>query len=117
MPKKNSVYLLIACGSRNREENQAFLALVKNFHKIYSRRCVMGAFLERAKPSIPEAIELCVSRGIHEILVMPLVAFGEKRVQEDISRMIQEAKAHHPDLDFHFAKPLSDGPMSESRDK
>lgn len=104
-------YLVIAHGSRDREGNQAFFDFLEKFRKAYPRRHVEGTFLELAKPSIPEGIEACVARGAKEIFVLPLMIFPGRHVKEDIPRFIQEAKAKHPEVDFHYSGPLADHPL------
>ena len=70
-----------------------------------------GAFLELAQPSIPDAIEHCITQGLQEICVIPLMFFAGRHVKEDIPRFIQEAKTKHPEVDFHYSGPLCDHPM------
>ncbi len=104
-------YLVIAHGSREQEANQAFFDFLERFRKKYLERKVQGAFLELAKPSIPEAIEQCVSEGTTEIVVMPLMFFSGRHVKTDIPQLIQEAKTRHPEVDFHYTGPLAEHPM------
>lgn len=107
-----SAYLVIAHGSRDKEGNEAFFKFLAQFRKAYPKRYVEGAFLELAKPNIPEAIETCIRKGAEQIFVLPLMFFPGRHVKEDIPRFIQEAKARHPKVDFHTAGPLSDHPMT-----
>lgn len=107
----HSAYLVIAHGSRDSEGNRAFLDFLEKFRKVHPHRSVEGAFLELAKPNIPEGIERCVAGGAAQIFVIPLMLFPGRHVKEDIPRFIQEAKSRHPEIDFHYAGPLSDHPM------
>ena len=61
-----------------------------------------GAFLEIAKPSIPEAIETCAEEGAGQIVVLPLMFFPGKHVKEHIPTFIQDARKKYPDLDMHL---------------
>ncbi len=107
----NMTYLIIAHGSREEEANQAFFKFLERFQKNFPHRKVQGAFLELAKPSIPEAIETCIREGSTEIVVMPLMFFSGRHVKTDIPQFIEEAKSRHPEVDFHYTGPLAEHPM------
>ncbi len=108
--RSKEAMVIIAHGSREAESNQAFLQLVDKFRTFYPEKHVQAAFLELAKPLIHEAIELCVSKGAEEITVMPLMFFQGKHVKTDIPAIIEKAKASHPQVDFHYTKPLAEYP-------
>ena len=42
--------------------------------------------------------------------MIPLMMFPGRHVKEHIPNLIQEAKAKHPTVDFHYTGPLSDEP-------
>ena len=106
-----SAYLIIAHGSRDREANQAFFEFLERFRVSFRGRLVEGAFLELAKPSIPDGIERCIAQGAGEIIILPMMFFPGRHVKEDIPRLIETAKARHPEVDFHYAGPVSEHPM------
>ncbi len=106
-----SAYLVIAHGSRDPEANQAFFEFLERFRKVYPERLVEGAFLELARPAIPRGIENCIAHGVSEIIILPMMFFPGRHVKEDIPRLIKEAKARHPEVDFHYAGPVSEHPM------
>ena len=106
-----SAYLVIAHGSREAEANQAFFEFLERFRKAYPQRLVEGSFLELAKPAIPQGIENCIARGVTEIIILPMMFFPGRHVKEDIPRSIEEAKARHPEVDFHYAGPVSEHPL------
>ena len=103
--------IVIAHGSRDPQATEAFFEFLKKFRRVSLRqRFVEGAFLELAKPSIPEAIETCVARGAGDIVVLPMMFFPGRHVKEDIPRLIEKAKAAHPEVEFHYAAPVSENP-------
>ena len=106
-----SAYVVIAHGSRDEKANKAFFQFLKSFRRVCYGKKVEGAFLELAKPTIPEAIEKSIRGGAREIFILPLMFFPGKHVKRDIPLYIQEAKAKHPALDFHYAGPLAGHPM------
>ena len=105
-----SAYVIIAHGSRERESNEALGAFIERLKPSFAGKRVEGAFLEIASPSIPEALEKCIRGGATEIFVMPLMFFPGRHVKTDIPRIVQEVKAKHPEVDFHFSSPLCDSP-------
>ena len=106
----SSVYLVIAHGSREAKSNQAFWDFLDSFQRVYPHRSVQGAFLELAKPNISEAIEKCIADGATEITIIPLMLFPGRHVKDDIPRIMEEARAKHSAVDFHYAGPLADHP-------
>lgn len=109
--KKESFYLIIAHGSRDEEAAQAFNEFLNRFRSKFPNRQVQGAYLEICKPSIPEALETCIKNGAKEIFVMPLMFFPGRHIKKDIPAFIEEAKAKHPEIDFHYSGPLADHPL------
>ena len=105
-----SAYIIIAHGSRKQEGNEAFFEFVNKFRKAFPRRKVQEAFLELAKPSIPEAIEKSIAQGADELFIIPMMLFPGRHVKEHIPAFIEAAKDKHPQVDFHYARPLSDHP-------
>ena len=106
-----SATLVIAHGSREEKANRDFFHFLENFRRLYPHRSIHGAFLELAKPSIPQAIEDCISSGARELFIFPLMLFSGRHVKEDIPQAIEEARARHPQVDFHYGRPLSDRPQ------
>ena len=110
MPMKKDAYLVIAHGTRDPEGKKAFGDFLEKFRAAYPHRSIEGAFLSMAKPTVPEAIERCAEKGAGQIFVIPLLFFPGRHAKEDIPRYIQEAKANHPEIDFHYASPLAENP-------
>jgi sirohydrochlorin cobaltochelatase len=102
-----SAYLVIAHGSRDKEANDAFSEFLNQLRQAFPKRHVQGAFLELCKPSIPEAIASCIAEGMTQIFILPLMFFPGRHVKKDIPAFIEEAKARHPDVDFHYSGPLA----------
>ncbi len=104
-------YLLIAHGTREEEGKQAFFRFVEEFREAFPGRSVEPSFLELCRPSIPEGIEACVQAGAREIVVLPLMLFPGRHINQDIPNAIQAAKREHPEVDFHYAGALALGPQ------
>ena len=106
----NAAYLIIAHGSKDEQANREFFRFMEHFRKAYPKRKAEGAFLEIAKPSIPDTIDALAGGGTKEIVVIPLMLFSGRHVKEHIPEILEKAKGRHPDLDFHYATPLGEHP-------
>ena len=67
---------------------------------------VEAAHMELAPPSIAEGFARCVTRGAKKIVVHPFMLSPGRHVQEDLPRLVAEAAASHPGVDFVMARPL-----------
>ena len=72
------------------------------------------AFLELASPSIPEGIKNCVAQKADSIIVLLNFLNSGKHVNEDIPRIINEAKAQHPSVQIHISDPIGQHPSIPS---
>ena len=105
-----STYLIVAHGSKEKESFTAFQKLLKAVRTRLKGKMVEGAFLQINSPSISEAIDRCAKRGERDIVILPMMMFPGRHVKEHIPEIIENAKAKHPQMDFHYARPLSDYP-------
>lgn len=108
MKKKSEfAYLLVARGSRDREDRSAFMKFVEAFRSSLRGKQVEPAFLGLSRPNIAEGIEMCVRRGAEEIVILPFLIFPGKQVGPDLPLEIQTAKRRFPKIDFHYAGALA----------
>ncbi|MFZ0487385.1 MAG: CbiX/SirB N-terminal domain-containing protein [Arenicellales bacterium] len=100
-----TVVLLVAHGSRVSESNTEFEALARRLAgEPKSGGGVAHAFLELARPSIPEAIDALAGSGTRRIVVVPYLLSAGRHVKEDIPALAEEARRRHP----HLAIELTD---------
>ena len=64
------------------------------------------AFLEIESPSILEGIDLCVSRGAREIVLLLNFLNSGKHVGKDIPKIIDEAKRKYPQVKMVGTDPV-----------
>jgi sirohydrochlorin ferrochelatase len=102
-----TAYLVIAHGTREEEGKEAFFRFVEELRASLPGRRVEPAFLELCRPSIPEGIEACIRGGAGEIVILPLMLFPGRHINQDIPAAIQAAKREHPQVDFHYAGALA----------
>jgi sirohydrochlorin ferrochelatase len=96
MKKKSRALVLIAHGSRLEAANEEIRALALRLQTRLGYP-VIGAFLELASPSIPEAVDLALQTGSGEILVLPYFLTQGRHVQEDIPAILAEKARAYPE--------------------
>ena len=62
--------------------------------------------MELAAPTLAEALERCVSAGADEVVVVPYVLTPGRHTTGDIPRLVEEARAAHPNVAVRLAEPL-----------
>ena len=89
--------LLVAHGSRRRASNEEVVALsaviareMKDNYPV-----VEACFLELAEPSIPEALDRCISKGATDIFIVPYFLSAGRHVHADIPGEVDKARALH----------------------
>lgn len=99
--------LLVSHGSRENSANLEFKRLAKKYQARHPRWKVAHAFLELARPSIPEALEtLAHQERTAEILVLPYFLFAARHVKRDIPAILRTFRKEHPRVNLKLAKPL-----------
>lgn len=94
--------LLIAHGSRRAQSNSEIEMLAKRLaaHPDNAFDATRHAFLEIAKPSIPQAIDLCVAGGARQIVVLPYFLSPGNHVARDLPAIIEKKSAQYPHIQF-----------------
>ena len=100
--------LLIAHGSRKQTSNDEVRALTGDLAQMSAHKfeIVECAFLELAKPSIPEGITVCVEKGAKNVIVLPYFLSAGRHVSEDIPAELNKAIQIHPQLKIKVAPHL-----------
>lgn len=82
------------------------LKFVELYHEATGMAIVEGAHMELAEPTISQAFDACVRRGARRVAVAPYFFFPGKHIQEDIPRLVEEAAASHPGVEWVIAEPI-----------
>jgi len=98
--------LLISHGSRLPETETEVQGFVNELRTQSNVPLFEYAFLEIAKPTIAEGIDICVEKGATEIVILLNFLNAGRHVDEDIPRIVDEARTKHPEIKFHITKPL-----------
>lgn len=100
--------LLIAHGSRRKDSNEEVARLAARVGTAAGGEYagVRYAYLELATPSIPEAIEDCLTAGAAEVIIVPYFLAAGRHVQEDIPAIIADKQSEHPEAAIRLTAHL-----------
>lgn len=98
--------LLAGHGSKLAGSSGALDQVITELQKKEPATLFQAAFLELQSPSIPEAIELCLSHGADEVVVIPYFVQLGRHVVQDIPQIIADAKAKYPGKNIRLARYL-----------
>ncbi len=98
--------LLIAHGSRRQEANDDLIRLRDMVREARAGEIVEHAFLELAKPTIPEGADCCVKQGAGRILMFPYFLSAGVHVVEDLNHFKTEFETKWPGVTFIVCPPL-----------
>jgi len=102
--------LIVSHGSRDESAIREFKHLVHQYQKRHSSWRITYAFLELARPSIPEALEK-LSRKSKIITVLLLFLFEAKHVKKHIPEILTQFRKSRPNVTLRLAKPLGPDPL------
>lgn len=100
--------VLVAHGSRREASNEEVRELARRLADRAQPEygAVRSAFLELARPSIPEGIEQCIQEGAQEVIVLPYFLSAGRHVAEDIPAEVQIERDEHPGVRIRIAPYL-----------
>ena len=84
-----------------------FFALGRQLADRLHPLAVESALLEFQQPTIPEAWESLVARGVGHIHVAPLLLFAAGHAKQDIPKIIAACRAKTPHISFDQSRPIS----------
>ena len=95
---KKRGFLVVAHGSKKAEANDRVFALVSELKEYFQTDLFEPAFMEMAKPSIPEGVRALAAKSIDEIVVFPFFLFRGMHYSSDVPKIIAStiAKLERP---------------------
>ncbi len=99
--------LLVSHGSQSPKTKAEISSLVNQLRQRSLAAIVDYAFLEIEKPSIPDGIENCIKKGAKQIVILLNFLNSGKHVDEDIPRIVQEAKMKYAQVQISITKPIT----------
>ena len=100
------IWLLIGHGSRDREGNDEFAAMVDALRKRNPGRIIDAAFVEQAEPGMRAVLESYGGASPKTVWILPLLLFGAGHSKKEIPEAINQARALHPEVDYRYGTPL-----------
>lgn len=100
--------LVVAHGSPVAKANEDLFDLVEQVRERSGYEIVEAAFLERARPSIPEGMDACVRQGAGRVVVLPFFLLLGAHVVEDLPRLVEEARERYSGVEFVLGRHLGD---------
>lgn len=98
--------LIIDHGSTKKQANDMLhdvAALLKNKRPDL---IIEAAHMELAAPSIPEAIQSCISQGATHIIAHPYMLSPGRHATQDIPNLMKKATEPYPTLTYTVTQPL-----------
>ncbi len=102
--------LLISHGSRSAETKREVSELVERLRTKNAGDIVEFAFLELESPSIPEGIDMCISKGATKVVVLLNFLNSGRHVDVDIPAIVAEAQKKHPKISIAITMPVGQHP-------
>lgn len=106
------ILLIVAHGSRREASNLEVIDLANRVAQSPGHHFdyVSAAFLEIAKPSIPEGLERCIQKGASEVVIFPYFLAAGKHVVKDIPAELEPVAKEHPEVNFTISNYLGKSP-------
>jgi sirohydrochlorin cobaltochelatase len=98
--------LIAAHGSREASGIEELRAFAEAWRQLRPDRLQAAGFLEFARPTLGEAIDMLVEQGARRIVVAPAMLMAAGHVKNDVPSEIHEGRERHPGVAFHMARPL-----------
>jgi sirohydrochlorin cobaltochelatase len=101
--------ILFAHGSRDSKWRQPFESMLAQI-KCNNAQLSALAFLECMTPSLPEAIDEMVARGVRHITVIPVFLAVGSHVRQDLPLLLEHARQKHPALHIQASAAIGEQP-------
>jgi sirohydrochlorin cobaltochelatase len=98
-------------GSPKPESNDDVFAVVEKVRAAQKYFYVQVGFLECNEPSISEAIQNCVAAGARRVVAVPYFLHAGRHVADDLPRLLEDASAQYPQVEFLMGEYLGQEPM------
>jgi len=108
MPSERLV--LFAHGSADPVWQETFHKLVGVLRRDLGEGSVALAFMERADPTLLEAVGEAAAEGVSRILVLPMFFSAGGHVSRDIPRYVDDARSRFPEAEIELLSPVGEHP-------
>jgi len=106
--------LLFAHGSSVDDANRGVHELASQIAARGPYSYVRAAFLELARPDLPEAVAQAVEAGIHRVIVIPYFLALGRHLQRDLPALIAPLRQKYPEVVIDVGQALEGHPLMSS---
>lgn len=106
--KPATAILLFAHGARDPSWAEPFRRIVARLRDQQQGARVELAFLEMMQPSLASAVAGLAAEGIGQITVVPLFLAQGGHLKEDLPRLLDAIRRHHPALRIDVTSAIGD---------
>jgi sirohydrochlorin cobaltochelatase len=103
---RDPALLVVGHGSRDPRGAKEFQDLVSLLRRNNRSLPIEGGFIELSRPPISECVERLVEDGARDISAVPLMLLAAGHAKDDIPATLVREKINHPEVDFHYGRPL-----------
>lgn len=101
--------LIVGHGSRDAAANVEFESLVAEYGEARPTYDIAHAYVELARPALPEALG-ALARRCREVIVLPVFLFAAGHVKNDLPLALAQARRQFPATRFNAARALGVDP-------
>jgi sirohydrochlorin ferrochelatase len=98
--------VLLGHGSRLSDANRALEDVARDLRELLGGGWVEVAYLQLARPTLPDAVAGCVQAGADRIMIQPFFLFPGAHVLEDIPQTVETLRREHPRVEILLAPHL-----------
>ena len=102
--------IVFAHGSSVESANNAVRNVTARVAELGGFPVMDTAFLEMARPDLPEAVDRMVASGVERIVVVPYFLTLGIHLKRDLPRIVNESAVKHPGLAIEVTEPLDGHP-------
>ncbi|MEQ1884187.1 MAG: CbiX/SirB N-terminal domain-containing protein [Bryobacteraceae bacterium] len=106
----NSAFIIFAHGSSVESANEAVRIVARQMAAAGGYANVEAAFLEGGKPDLAGAVDAVAARGASRVIVVPYFLTLGLHLKRDLPKLVDEARASHPNLQIDVTPPLDGHP-------
>lgn len=103
--------LLYGHGSRDQDGVTEFEQLVKVLRHRADGIPIYYSFLEFARPTIDEAVDLAIKDGVNRLVVVPALLAAATHAKNDMPAELLALRERYPNTEFHFGASMDLHPL------
>jgi sirohydrochlorin cobaltochelatase len=110
-PTQKHGIILFAHGSRDALWRQPIEAVALRIQEVSPATDVTCAYLELTTPDLPTSAAEMISRGVLDIVIVPMFLGVGRHAREDLPLLIQQLKIDHPQVRFELRRAIGEEPQ------